>query len=72
VDAGNVFLYASEFDLGRIRGSGGLGLRYKSPVGPIRLDVGFKFDRQILPSGTRERPYAVFLSLGRPVRDRWR
>jgi outer membrane protein insertion porin family len=24
----------------------GFGVRYKSPIGPIRLDLGFKLDRR--------------------------
>ena len=40
------------------------GLRYRSPIGPIRVDVGFKLDRQLLPDGSLERLTAVHISLG--------
>ncbi|MGZ5372637.1 MAG: BamA/TamA family outer membrane protein, partial [Aeromicrobium sp.] len=63
-DAGNVFLNASDIDLTRIRTSVGVGLRYKSPVGPIRFDVGFKLDPQTFADGTRERRYALHISIG--------
>jgi outer membrane protein insertion porin family len=46
VDGGNVFARTMQIDLGELRGALGVGLRYKSPFGPIRLDVGFKMDRR--------------------------
>ncbi len=64
VDAGNVFLHVNDIDLGRLRGSTGFGLRYRSPIGPIRVDLGFKLHRQALPSGVLERPTALHISLG--------
>jgi outer membrane protein assembly complex protein YaeT len=45
-DAGNVFPLASEIELGRLRYSAGVGLRYRSAFGPVRLDWGFKLDRR--------------------------
>jgi outer membrane protein insertion porin family len=50
VDGGNVFLNASDANLTQLRGTAGFGFRYNSPLGPIRLDYGFKFTR--LPFGT--------------------
>jgi outer membrane protein insertion porin family len=50
VDGGNVFLNASDTSLTQLRGTVGLGVRYNSPLGPIRLDYGFKLTR--LPFGT--------------------
>ena len=64
VDAGNVFLKASEMDISEIRGTAGLGMRYRSPIGPLRVDVGFKMTREVLPNGVRERPFVVHVSLG--------
>jgi len=46
VDGGNVFRRVTEFDIGELRGSYGFGVRYQSPVGPIRFDLGFKMDRR--------------------------
>jgi outer membrane translocation and assembly module TamA len=51
-------------DLSEMRGSVGFGIRYRSPVGPIRVDLGFKLDRRLLPTGQRERPTALHISLG--------
>jgi len=42
VDAGNVFLRASQVDLADLRSSVGFGVRYQSPFGPFRFDLGFK------------------------------
>jgi outer membrane protein assembly complex protein YaeT len=64
VDGGNVFRNVEEIDLGQLRGAVGFGLRYRSPVGPIRVDLGFKLDRRVLPTGQRERPTALHISLG--------
>jgi outer membrane protein insertion porin family len=64
LDAGNVFRRVDDFDLGEIRGAAGFGLRYRSPIGPLRFDLGFKLDRRVLPNGNRERLTALFISLG--------
>jgi outer membrane protein assembly complex protein YaeT len=46
VDSGNVFKHVGDFDLGELRAAVGFGGRYRSPVGPIRVDVGFKVHRE--------------------------
>lgn len=58
-DGGNVFNRVMAFDFGEIRGAAGFGLRYRSPIGPIRVDVGFKMDRRG-PGGRR----AIHFSIG--------
>jgi outer membrane protein insertion porin family len=63
VDAGNVFRQASEFDLSRLRGASGFGLRYRSPIGPIRVDLGFKMDRRMI-GGRLEPRTAIHFSIG--------
>jgi len=45
-DTGNVFAHVTDIDLGELRSAVGGGVRYKSPFGPIRLDIGFKVNRQ--------------------------
>ncbi len=64
VDGGNVFRTVDEMDFGQLRAAVGFGLRYRSPVGPIRIDLGIKMDRRLLPTGQRERPTALHISLG--------
>ena len=63
LDAGNVVDRVSNFDLARVRGAAGFGLRYRSPIGPIRVDLGFKLDRREF-AGERERLTALHLSIG--------
>jgi outer membrane protein assembly complex protein YaeT len=57
-DVGNVFetVSAMSFDL---RHTLGLGLRYDSPIGLLRLDIGFPLARQ-----EGEKAYQLFFSLG--------
>jgi outer membrane protein assembly factor BamA len=64
VDAGNVFAQTGDLDLGRIKGSTGAGLRYRSPIGPIRVDVGVKLDPRRFSDGRREGRWEVHISLG--------
>ena len=46
VDTGNVFARVTDIDLVELRTAVGSGVRYKSPFGPIRFDLGFKVNRQ--------------------------
>jgi outer membrane protein insertion porin family len=48
VDGGNVFERFGDFDLGNLRGAAGFGIRYRSPIGPIRFDLGFNMNRQLI------------------------
>jgi len=63
-DAGNVFKRASDIRLDEMRLTSGLGFRYRSPIGPLRVDLGFKLDTRPLPNGQEERRHAVHISLG--------
>lgn len=64
LDTGNVFARTAEFDLTQLRSTVGFGVRYRSPIGPIRIDIGFKVKRKELVPGTLEAPFAVHISLG--------
>jgi outer membrane protein insertion porin family len=63
VDAGNVFLRAGDVALSELRTAAGFGIRYRSPLGPLRFDIGFKLDRRDFSRGT-ERRAVYHLSLG--------
>ncbi|HEV2720638.1 MAG TPA: POTRA domain-containing protein, partial [Thermoanaerobaculia bacterium] len=68
VDAGNVY-DESKIRFNNIRYGVGAGLRYLSPVGPVRFDIGYKLHRHILYFGedgtpVYERPFAYFITLG--------
>jgi len=43
-DFGNVWREARNFDLGDLRYAVGPGLRYQTPIGPARLDVGYQLN----------------------------
>jgi len=45
-DGGNAYLSNSDFDVFDIRTSAGVGLRYNTFFGPLRLDFGFVLDRR--------------------------
>ena len=62
-DGGNVFLHTSDLSLGDLRGSVGVGLRFRSPVGPLRLDLGFKLDRRTI-EGRLEPRTVLHFSIG--------
>jgi outer membrane protein insertion porin family len=62
-DTGNVFYRTSDIRLSELRGSVGLGVRYKSPIGPIRVDLGFKLQRNVI-AGKREPLTALHITLG--------
>jgi outer membrane protein insertion porin family len=64
-DAGNVFERASDLDLTNLRPAAGFGVHYRSPIGPVRVELGFNLDRQELVPGTRERGSVLHISLGR-------
>jgi outer membrane protein insertion porin family len=63
-DTGNVFARTTDVDLKELRSAVGFGVRYKSPVGPIRVDLGFKVRRRDIAPGVRESPNALHISLG--------
>ncbi len=59
VDGGQVSEQSFTFPFGRLRYGTGVGVRYKSPVGPLRLDLGFP----LKPPGDDQR-WQVHVSLG--------
>ena len=63
VDGGNVFRRVTQFDVGELRGSVGFGVRYASPIGPVRVDLGFKLDRRTI-AGRLEPRTALHFSIG--------
>ncbi len=44
-EGGNVYSLVSDTTLHDLRYTAGLGLRYRSPLGPLRLDWGYKLNR---------------------------
>ena len=58
-DFGNVYPFIAAIDLGDVLVSVGTGIRYKSAIGPLRLDWGYKLDRR-----PQEKPYAFHVTIG--------
>jgi len=58
-DVGNVWREVEDFDPDEARWGVGAGLRYLSPIGPLRLEVGWPLDRR-----DDEETYVWFVSLG--------
>jgi translocation and assembly module TamA len=58
-DAGNAFASSFPNFSEPLYAAAGLGLRYYSAVGPIRLDVAFPFERR-----AGNGPVAVYVSIG--------
>lgn len=59
VDGGNVWSRIDRVDTDEFRWGAGVGLRYLTPVGPLRLDTGFNLDPE-----PWEDDYEIFLTLG--------
>ena len=61
-DVGNVFAKPSTVTLSEVREMLGVGVRYETPVGPLRLDVARLMDRR--PNEDR---YQLFFSVGHTI-----
>ena len=62
-DTGNVWPDWREIDLGDVKSGVGLGVRWLSPIGPLRVDAGWKLS----PEYFEESEQLVFqLSFGNP------
>ena len=50
LDTGNLFSEPNKIRIGEIRNAIGVGIRYKTPMGPVRIDLGWDIvRRRILP-----------------------
>jgi outer membrane protein insertion porin family len=61
LDGGNVWAAWRDVRVGQMRWGAGLGVRVTTPVGPFRLEYGWKFDRK-----PGESAGELFLSFGNP------
>lgn len=52
-DAGRAFENNEKIDIGALRPTTGLGVRWTSPFGPIRLEWGYNLDKQIDESSSK-------------------
>ena len=60
-DAGNVWRTEWQYDLSDLRADAGAGIRYYTPVGPLRLDLAYQLT-----------PIAGLIVDGQPQTRRWR
>jgi outer membrane translocation and assembly module TamA len=67
-DTGNVFEKAADFTVRDLTHTGGAGLRYQTPFGPVRVDLGVNLQPKdrIRSDGLvrRDKRFRVFLTLG--------
>ena len=61
LDAGNVFVKIHQLDLGQLKYSPGVGLRYLSPIGAIGVDIAFPTNRI---NYQQDSPYQIHFSVG--------
>jgi len=59
LDHGNVWSRLGEVQPGQIKTTVGTGLRYRTPLGPLRLDFGYKLNRE-----PTEGPWRIHFTLG--------
>jgi outer membrane protein insertion porin family len=64
VDTGNVFATTSDIDLAQLRTAVGFGARWKSPIGPLRLDFAWKLHPITFGNGSRESGFAWYVTIG--------
>jgi outer membrane protein insertion porin family len=57
IDAGNVWTESYNYNFNELAYAAGGGLRFETPIGPVRLDVGF-------PLWNEKRSPQFFLSVG--------
>ncbi len=59
LDYGTVFRLISDVSISEMREAAGIGIRYKTPIGPLTVDWGYKLDRR-----QGESPSEFFISVG--------
>ncbi|HEX6903265.1 MAG TPA: outer membrane protein assembly factor BamA [Thermoanaerobaculia bacterium] len=63
-DSGNVWADWRSIDFGELRNGVGIGVRYLSPIGPLRAGIGWKLDRE--RGEPAEPTYELFFNIGNP------
>jgi outer membrane protein assembly factor BamA len=58
-DKGKVFRERSDFDLAKLEDAIGVGFRYRTPLGPLRIDLGWNLN----PPEGRKQP-VIFVTIG--------
>ncbi|MBS3818483.1 outer membrane protein assembly factor BamA [bacterium] len=58
-DKGNVFAQRKDFSLASLQDAVGAGLRYQTPLGPVRLELGWNLD-----APSQEKNMLMFITIG--------
>ncbi len=58
-DKGNIFAARKDFNLGKLEDALGFGVRYRTPLGPLRIDLGWSLN----PPAGRNQPI-IFITIG--------
>ena len=67
IDGGNVWTSPWDFKVGDLRYDAGAGLRYATPIGPLRADVGYQLnpiDGLLVDGKTQARRFRFHFSIG--------
>jgi outer membrane protein assembly complex protein YaeT len=67
LDYGNVWSESLTFDLDELQYAVGPGLRYQTPIGPVRIDLGYQLnpvDNLLVNGEPQKRPWRVHFSVG--------
>ena len=65
-DTGNAFAKVTTIHYSDFTHSAGFGLRYQTPLGPVRIDFGFNLTPKTLSTGLTQGRMHVFFTLGNP------
>ena len=69
-DTGNVFPTVSDIHLSEFTHTAGFGLRYQTPLGPVRIDLGINLNPKLRARTQeeyfREDRFKVFFTLANP------
>jgi outer membrane protein insertion porin family len=60
-DAGNAYGFGKDFDPTDLRLGAGIGFRFFSPLGPLRLEIGYNLDKE-----PGEKSYQLHFAVGSP------
>lgn len=66
-DLGNVFRVLGDFRIGDLEAALGLGLRYKTPLGPVRFELAWNIytpAASLVPPAARKKTPYIFITIG--------
>jgi outer membrane protein insertion porin family len=64
VDTGNVFATVGDIRFAELRTGAGFGIRWKSPIGPLRLDLAWKLKPITFENGQKESRFSWYITIG--------